>query len=193
MYHINAKLSDGSTILKEDYNIEMKEKDNNIELNFNKKEESSDFFKDNFKVFFEKTNEKKYYVYFDENQKDKKEITEEDVKGTIADIRRSENYESDEKAEKINLHELQQKDNKDNSKEISEKKENNSNFLKYIFEFVGAGVFLYLFFKKDKNKKETEENTEITESKPKTTLKDFKENFLRNQNKWFRFVIERRI
>ena len=69
---INAKLSDGSTILKEDYNIEMKEKDNNIELNFNKKEESSDFFKDNFKVFLEKTNEEKYYVYFDENKKDKK-------------------------------------------------------------------------------------------------------------------------
>ena len=105
------------------------------------------------------------------------------VKGTIENIRKSENYEFDEKTEKINLNELQQKDNKDNSKEISEKKENNSNFLKYIFGFIGAGVFLYLFFKKDKNKKETEENTEITESKQKTTLEDFKENFLRNQNK----------
>ena len=94
-----------------------------------------------------------------------------------------ERQEFDEKAEKINLHELQQKDNKDNSKEISEKKENNSNFLKYIFGFIGAGVFLYLFFKKDKNKKLPEENNEIAESKQKTTLKEFKESFLKNQNK----------
>ena len=35
--NVNAKLSDGSTILKEDYNIEMKEKDNNI-INISKKQ-----------------------------------------------------------------------------------------------------------------------------------------------------------
>ena len=85
---INAKLSDGSTILKEDYNIEMKEKDNNIELIFNKKEESSDFFKDNFKVFFEKTNEDKYYVYFDENKKDKKEVSLNEIKETFSNIKK---------------------------------------------------------------------------------------------------------
>ena len=94
-----------------------------------------------------------------------------------------ERQEFDEKAEKINLHELQQKDNKDSIKEISEKKESNSNFLKYIVVFIVVGFLLYLFFKKDENKKGTEENAEITESKQKTTLKDFKENFLRNQNK----------
>ena len=105
------------------------------------------------------------------------------LKGTIENIRKSENYEFDEKTEKINLNELKQKDNNDNSKEISEKKENNSNFLKYIVVFIVVGFLLYLFFKKDENKKGTEENTEITESKQKTTLKDFKENFLRNQNK----------
>ena len=87
---INAKLSDGSTILKEDYNIEMKEKDNNIELNFNKKEESSDFFKDNFKVFFEKTNEDKYYVYFDENKKDKKEVSLNEIKETFNNVNKVE-------------------------------------------------------------------------------------------------------
>ena len=86
---INAKLSDGSTILKEDYNIEMKEKDNNIELNFNKKEES-DFFKDNFKVFFEKTNEDKYYVYFDENKKDKKEVSLNEIKETFNNVNKVE-------------------------------------------------------------------------------------------------------
>jgi len=87
---INVKLSDGSTILKEDYNIEMKEKDNNIELNFNKKEEASDFFKDNFKVFFEKTNEDKYYVYFDENKKNKKEVSLNEIKETFNNVNKVE-------------------------------------------------------------------------------------------------------
>lgn len=88
--NINAKLSNRSTILKEDYNIEMKEKDNNIELIFNKKEESSDFFKDNFKVFFQKTNEEKYYVYFDENKKDKKEVSLNEIKETFNNINKVE-------------------------------------------------------------------------------------------------------
>ena len=87
---INAKLSDESTILKEDYNIEMKEKDNNIELNFNKKEESSDFFKYNFKVFLEKTNKEKYYVYFDENKKDKKEVSLNEIKETFNNVNKVE-------------------------------------------------------------------------------------------------------
>lgn len=167
------------------YNITTEEKDNIIELKYYKKPIFSD---DNsmwnhFKISIKKTSSGKYYVFFNGNAEDKKEITEEDVKGTIENIRKSENYEFDEKAEKINLHELQQKDNKDSSKEISEKKENNFNFFKYVFGFVGAGVLLYLFFKKDKNKKQIEENTEITESKQKTTLKEFKESFLKNQNK----------
>lgn len=97
---INAKLSDGSTILKEDYNIEMKEKDNNIELNFNKKEESSDFFKDNFKVFFEKTNEDKYYVYFDENKKNKKEVSLNEIKETFNNVNKVE-------SKKFSLRELE--------------------------------------------------------------------------------------
>lgn len=167
------------------YNITTEEKDNIIELKYTKKPIflDDDSMWNYFKISIKKTNSGKYYVYFNENAEDKKEITEKDVKGTIENIRKSENYEFDEKAEKINLHELQQKDNKDSSKEISEKKENNFNFFKYVFGFVGAGVLLYLFFKKDKNKKQIEENNEIAESKQKTTLKDFKENFLRNQNK----------
>lgn len=167
------------------YNITTEEKDNIIELKYSKKPifTNDDSMWNYFKVAIKKTTNEKYYVFFNENTEDKKEITVEDVKGTIENIRRSENYESDEKTEKINLHDLQQKDNKDNSKENSEKKENNSNFFKYVFGFVGAGVLLYLFFKKDKNKKSPEENKEITESKQKTTLKEFKESFLKNQNK----------
>lgn len=167
------------------YNIAIEEKDNIIELKYTKK---PIFLNDNsmwnyFKVAIKKTTNEKYYVYFNENTEDRQELTEEDVKGTIENIRKSENYEFDEKAEKINLHELQQKDNKDSSKEISEKKENNFNFFKYIVIIMVCSGLGYLFFKKDKNKKQIEESTEITESKQKTTLKDFKENFLRNQNK----------
>ena len=167
------------------YNITTEEKDNIIELKYTKKPIflNDDSMWNYFKISIKKTTNERYYVYFNENTEDKQEITVEDVKGTIENIRKSENYETDEKTEKINLNELRQKDNKDNSKEISKKKENNFSFFRYVFGFVGAGVFLYLFFKKDKNKKGTEENTEITESKQKTTLKDFKENFLRNQNK----------
>lgn len=97
---INVKLSDGSTILKEDYNIEMKEKDNNIELNFNKKKESSDFFKDNFKVFLEKTNKEKYYMYFDENKKDKKEVSLNEIKETFNNVNKVE-------SKKFSLRELE--------------------------------------------------------------------------------------
>ena len=88
--NVNAKLSNTSTILKEDYNIEMKEKDNNIELIFNKKEEASDFFKDNFKVYLEKTSEEKYYFYFDENKKNKKEVSLNEIKETFKNINKVE-------------------------------------------------------------------------------------------------------
>ena len=184
-YNDNKVNLKGTVDFNSKYNITTEEKDNIIELKYYKKPIFTD---DNsmwnhFKISIKKTNSGKYYVFFNGNAEDKKEITEEDVKGTIENIRKSENYEFDEKTEKINLHELQQKDNKDSIKENSEKKENNFNFLKYIFGFVGAGVFLYLFFKKDKNKKGTEENAEITESEQKTTLKEFKESFLKNQNK----------
>lgn len=184
-YNDNKVNIKGPVDFNSKYNITTEEKDNIIELNYNKKpifvEDTSMW--NHFKINIKKTTNERYYVYFNENTEDKKEITKEDVKKTIENIRKSENYEFDEKTEKINLNELKQKDNNDNSKEISEKKENNSNFLKYIVVFIVVGFLLYLFFKKDKNKKQIEENTEITESKQKTTLKDFKENFLRNQNK----------
>jgi len=176
------------------YNITTEEKDNIIELKYYKKPifTNDDSMWNHFKISIKKTNSGKYYVFFNGNAEDKKEITEEDVKGTIENIRKSENYEFDEKAEKINLHELQQKDNKDSSKEISENKENKTNLFKYIIIIIVCSGLGYLLFKKDKKKKSIiEENTEITESKQKTTLKEFKESFLKNQNKWFSFVIER--
>lgn len=103
--NVNAKLLDKSTILKEDYNIEMKENNDKIEVSFNKKENASDFFKDNFKVFFQKTNEEKYYVYFDENKKDKKEVSLKEIKETFNNINKVE-------TKKFSLSELKNEERK---------------------------------------------------------------------------------
>ena len=95
--------------LKEDYNIEMKEKDELIELDFNKKKKPNgilkDDFKDNFKVFLEKTNEGKYYVYFDENKKDKKEVSLNEIKETFSKIEKVE-------VEKFSLSEINNEERK---------------------------------------------------------------------------------
>lgn len=85
----SEKVSKKSIDLKEYYNIEMKEKDELIEVNF-KKEKRSVELKDNFKVFFEKTNEDKYYVYFDENKKDKKEVSLNEIKETFNNVNKVE-------------------------------------------------------------------------------------------------------
>lgn len=81
---------DRSTILKENYNIEMKEKDDLIEVKFNKKEKTSKEVKDNFKVYLEKTNEEKYYVYFDNKIKDKKEVSLNEIKETFNNVNKVE-------------------------------------------------------------------------------------------------------
>lgn len=82
--------SEKPTTLKEDYNIEMKEKDKLIEIDFNKKEKRSVELKDNFKVYLEKTNEEKYYVYFDENKQDKKEVSLNEIKETFNNVNKVE-------------------------------------------------------------------------------------------------------
>lgn len=183
-YNDNKVNIKGPVDFNSKYNITTEEKDNIIELNYNKKpifvEDTSMW--NHFKINIKKTNKDKYFVYFNENTEDKKEISKEDVKSTIENIRKSENYEFDEKTEKINLNELLQKDT-DNNKEISENKENKTNLFKYIIIIIVCSGLGYLLFKKDKNKKQIEENNEITESKQKTTLKEFKESFLKNQNK----------
>lgn len=192
-YNDNKVNLKGPVDFNSKYNITTEEKDNIIELKYYKKPifRDDDSMWNHFKINIKKTNKDKYFVYFNENTEDKKEISKEDVKSTIENIRKSENYEFDEKTEKINLNELLQKDT-DNNKENSENKENKTNIFKYIVIIMVCFGLGYLFFKKDKKNKPTiEENNEIAESKQKTTLKEFKESFLKNQNKWFRFVIER--
>ena len=85
----SEKVSKKTIDLKEYYNIEMKEKDELIEVNF-KKEKRAVELKDNFKVYLEKTNEEKYYVYFDENKQDKKEVSLKEIKETFDNIKKVE-------------------------------------------------------------------------------------------------------
>lgn len=67
------------------YNITTEEKDNIIELKYSKKPifRDDDAMWNYFKVSIKKTTNERYYVYFNENTEDKKEITEEDVKGLL--------------------------------------------------------------------------------------------------------------
>ena len=58
--------------LKKEYNISLEEKQNKIELAYNKKGDSYANIKDKFKVVFTKDNEENYYVYLDEKADEKK-------------------------------------------------------------------------------------------------------------------------
>ena len=100
----SEKVSKKTIDLKEYYNIEMKKKDELIEVNF-KKEKRAVELKDNFKVYLEKTNEEKYYVYFDENQKDKKEVSLNEIKETFGNIKKVE-------SEKFSLSEINNEERK---------------------------------------------------------------------------------
>lgn len=100
----SEKVSKKSIDLKEYYNIEMKEKDELIEVNF-KKEKRSVELKDNFKVYLEKTNEEKYYVYSDENKQDKKEVNLNEIKETFGNIKKVQ-------SEKFSLSEINNEERK---------------------------------------------------------------------------------
>lgn len=73
--------------LKKEYNITLEEKQNKIELNYNKKTDSNAIIKDKFKVVFTKDNEENYYVYFDEKADEKKTTSfkeiQQFVKGNV--------------------------------------------------------------------------------------------------------------
>lgn len=73
--------------LKKEYNISLEEKQNKIELAYNKKGDSYANIKDKFKVVFTKDNEENYYVYLDEKADEKKTTSfkeiQQFVKGQI--------------------------------------------------------------------------------------------------------------
>jgi len=65
--------------LKKEYKITVIEKDNILELICNKKEDSYEFVKEKININFLKEKENNYYVYFDNEEKDKKSITIEEI------------------------------------------------------------------------------------------------------------------
>lgn len=58
--------------LKKEYNVALEEKQNKLELTYNKKEDAFANARDKFKVVFTKDNEENYYVYLDEKADEKK-------------------------------------------------------------------------------------------------------------------------
>ena len=71
-YFIFFGKSEKSIDLKKEYNITLEEKQNKIELAYNRKDNSYAAIKNEFKVVFTKDNEENYYVYFDEKADEKK-------------------------------------------------------------------------------------------------------------------------
>ena len=58
--------------LKKEYNVALEEKQNKLELTYNKKEDAFANARNKFKVVFTKDNEENYYVYLDEKADEKK-------------------------------------------------------------------------------------------------------------------------
>lgn len=111
--------------LKKEYNISLEEKQNKIELAYNKKGDSYANIKDKFKVVFTKDNEENYYVYLDEKADEKKTTSfkeiQQFVKGQvdyeyyealdnfkIKDLSKSKNKQKEE-TDKTTVDELQKK------------------------------------------------------------------------------------
>ena len=80
--------------LKKEYNITLEEKQNKIELNYNKKSDSNAIIKDKFKVVFTKDNEENYYVYFDEKADEKKTTSFKEIQQFVKGQVDYEYYES---------------------------------------------------------------------------------------------------
>ena len=65
--------------LKKEYNISLEEKQNKIELTYNKKEDAFANARNKFKVVFTKDNEEDYYVYLDEKADEKKSTSFKEI------------------------------------------------------------------------------------------------------------------
>ena len=111
--------------LKKEYNVILEEKQNKIELTYNKKEDAFANARNKFKVVFTKDNEEDYYVYLDEKADEKKTTSfkeiQQFVKGQvdyeyyealdnfkIKDLSKSKNKQKEE-TDKTTVDELQKK------------------------------------------------------------------------------------
>ena len=100
--------------IKQEYNIKLEEKDKTIELLYNENKETSkyikkEYIKDKFKIVFSKDKEEHYFVYFDDQIKDKKSISTEEIQQFFKD---NVDYTYYESLEKFRLKDLTEKDNK---------------------------------------------------------------------------------
>lgn len=137
--------------LKKEYNVALEEKQNKLELTYNKKEDAFANARNKFKVVFTKDNEENYYVYFDEKADEKKTTSfkeiQQFVKGQvdyeyyealdnfkIKDLSKSKNKHKEEttnnETDKTTIDELQKKldelKKKENTKKEASDKENNT-------------------------------------------------------------------
>lgn len=146
--------------LKKEYNISLEEKQNKIELAYNKKSDSNAIIKDKFKVVFTKDNEENYYIYFDEKADEKKTTSFKEIQQfvksqvdyeyyeaidnfKIKDLSRNKNKHKEEttnnETDKTTVDELQKKldelKKKENTKkEVSDKETNTEQLQKELNE-----------------------------------------------------------
>ena len=101
--------------LKKEYNVVLEEKQNKLELSYNKKEDAFANARNKFKVVFTKDNEEDYYVYLDEKADEKKSTSfkeiQQFVKGQV-------DYEYYESLENFRLKDLSKNKNKQKEEAI---------------------------------------------------------------------------
>ena len=115
LYFIFFGKTGKSIDLKREYNISLEEKQNKIELAYNKKADSYANIKDKFKVVFTKDNEENYYVYFDEKADEKKATSFKEIKQFV---KSNVDYEYYEALENFKLKDLEKNKNKQKEETI---------------------------------------------------------------------------
>ena len=115
LYFIFFGKTGKSIDLKREYNISLEEKQNKIELAYNKKADSYANIKDKFKVVFTKDNEENYYVYFDEKADEKKATSFKEIKQFV---KSNVDYEYYEALENFKLKDLAKNKNKQKEETI---------------------------------------------------------------------------
>lgn len=94
--------------LNNENNVVFQEKNNNIELYYIPKENNSKIDenvlkKANLKITIQQTTDEKYYIYFNDESEQNKEVKKEDLKEFINNIKSQENYKEIEKNKKLTL------------------------------------------------------------------------------------------
>ena len=94
--------------LNNENNIFLQEKNNNIEVYYiskinDIKTEDNIFERASLKITIQQIGEENYYIYFDNEKNQKKEVRKEEIKDFINNIKKQENYKGTAKHEKLTL------------------------------------------------------------------------------------------